>query len=67
MKLISNIYPGWNQYPAYTISKYNQEEFDELFRWCRQMQVETFSLSFGGGQHTFQVETNHELFVLKWL
>jgi hypothetical protein len=67
MQLVPDRYPGWAQYPVYTISKYTENEANEVFRWCHQMQVDTFSLGVGNGRHTFQVETNHELFVLKWL
>lgn len=67
MKLILDHYPGWTEHPVYTIIGYTKEEFDEFFQQCRQLQIETFALSYSNRLHTFQVATNHELFVLKWL
>jgi hypothetical protein len=67
MKLIPDRYPGWNQHPVYTISQYTQSEVDEFFKRCYQLHIETFALSFGNGRQTFQVKTNHALFVLQWI
>lgn len=67
MKIVPDRYPGWNQYPVYTISQCTQEEVDDFYRTCARLQISTFLLSSGGRHQTFQVETNHELFVLQWL
>ena len=67
MKLTPDRYPGWTDHPVYTISHYTPKEAEEFFTWCCIYQVETFSLGVGNSRWTFQVESNHELFVLKWL
>lgn len=67
MKLMPDRYPGWTDHPVYTISQLTIKDYDEFYHWCYVHQVETFLLSSGNSRQTFQVKTNHELFVLKWL
>ena len=65
MKVERSGYSGWNDYPVYLVRTYN--DFTQIGNWCYRHGVETFLVSSGGGEYRFQVKSNHEWFVLKWL
>lgn len=65
MKIKSSGFSGWNDYPVYHVSTFN--DYDEITRWMRSNGVEHFLLSSGSTGYTFQVKHNHDWFALKWL
>lgn len=65
MKIKSGRYPGWDNFPIYTVS--NWKDYCELTMWMRGNGVEHFMLSSGSTGYTFQVKHNHEWFALRWL
>ena len=59
-------YPGWNTFPVYRCR--SREDFYKVDAWMRANEVESFMLSMGSsGEYIFQVISNHEWFVLRWL
>ena len=58
-------YSGWNDYPTCKCRTYNT--YSTIGKWCYDNNVETFLLSSGNGEYTFQVKSNHAWFVLRWL
>jgi hypothetical protein len=65
MKVEKIGYAGWNDYPVYLCRTYN--DFTQIGNWCYNNGVETFLVSSGGGEYRFQVKSNHDWFVLRWV
>lgn len=64
MKIVERTtFQGWTDYPVYSCSC---EHYREVSIWMRQNRVEEFMLQSG---HTvkWQVKSNHEWFILRWL
>ena len=64
MKVHKGTYSGWNDYPVYTVSGF--QDWLDLVGWMRENKVEHFLLSSGFQGYTFQVKSNAEWFALKW-
>lgn len=65
MKIQLTDFPGWNEFPVYHVWKW--VEYNEILNWMNKNRVKYFLLSSGANGYTFQVKTNHEWFILKWL
>ena len=65
MKIESTTYPGWNNYPTYRVSAF--QDWLDIIGWMRKNKVEYFLLSSGSTGYTFQVKENNEWFMLRWL
>lgn len=65
MKVQRTYYPGWHTFPAYICK--TMKDWHEVEVWMRQCDVDHFMLASGSGGYTFQVRTNHDWFVLRWL
>lgn len=61
----STKFAGWNDKPCYYCKTY--DEYTELVTWMNQNRVGYFLLSSGSNGYTFQVQCNHEWFVLRWI
>ena len=65
-KVERSTYPGWNNFPVYRCN--NSDDYHEVLTWmlrnnCKEFLLQTCST----GSHIFQVKSNHEWFVLRWL
>jgi len=59
----SQYYPGWpNSYYVRTI-----KDYEEVCQWMRQNHCEEFLVSSGSSGYTFQVKSNLDWFILKWV
>jgi len=65
MKVERVKYPGWNKHPCYSVRSYN--DYMEIVTWMIENQVDNFLVSSGGAGCIFQVKTNHDWFVLRWI
>lgn len=64
-KVQPSSFPGWDNYPVYLVLGW--EDYEEVRLWMRENGVESFLVSSGVHGYRFQVQTNHEWFMLKWL
>lgn len=64
MKVYKTTYSGWNNYPTYIVSGF--QDWLDIIGWMRENKVEHFLLSSGIHGYTFQVKSNAEWFALKW-
>lgn len=64
MKVTRTSYPGWNNYPVYHAP---YETYQKVDAWMRSNGVDSFLLQSGSMGYVFQVKSNHEWFVLRWL
>ncbi len=64
MKVSKTTYSGWNDYPTYTVSKF--QDYLDIIGWMNENEVKHFLLSSGIQGYTFQVKSNAEWFALKW-
>jgi hypothetical protein len=60
MKVKRTRFPGIYHCP-------NSQDFVEVEQWMKQTDVEYFMLQMGYGGYVFQVKSNHDWFVLRWL
>jgi len=64
MNIKKSGYAGWNNYPVYTVSGF--QDWLDIIGWMRENSVEHFLLSSGSQGYTFQVKSNQEWFALRW-
>ncbi len=64
MKVERSGYSGWNDYPVYRVSLF--QDWLDLIGWMKENRVEHFLLSSGYSGYVFQVKSNHEWFALRW-
>lgn len=65
MKVESYRYPGWPDHPSYIVGTY--KEYIEITDWMYKNKIDQFLLSSSSTGYIFQVRTNHEWFLLRWL
>jgi hypothetical protein len=67
MKIVERTtYPGWHTFPVYRCRSH--DDYLEVSAWMRANEVESFMLSTSSsGEYIFQVKSNHEWFVLRWI
>lgn len=59
-------YPGWDKYPTYKVNSY--VEYEEIVRWMRNNKIGYSAMrSKINDSYIFQVRTNHDWFILRWL
>ena len=64
-KVESTSYPGWNNFPVYQCKR--TDDWHEVTTWMHKNKCDSFLLSSGSTGYVFQVRSNHEWFVLRWL
>lgn len=65
MKIERIGFSGWNDYPVYYCRQHR--DYEEISKWMSMNKVEKFLISSGSNGYKFQVKTNHEWFVLRWM
>lgn len=57
---------GWGVDPRYTYCCRTTDAWYEVSSWMQQCGVDYFMLSSGGNGYIFNVESNHDWFLLRW-